>query len=161
MTSSRSTGLTESELHHLTTIWHRLDPWPDSVAGLRRLKQRFIISPLSNGNIGLLTRLAKHGGLPWDVILGGETASAYKPDPKAYLENARILGLEPQACMLVAAHNYDLRAARELGFKTGLVFRKTEYGPNQKSDLTALEEWDVITDSFENLATALNCPPLA
>ncbi len=152
---------TDSELHHLTTIWHRLGPWPDTVAGLQRLKQRFIISPLSNGNIGLLTRLSKYAGLPWDVILGAETAAAYKPDPKAYLKNAEVLGLEPQACMLVAAHNYDLGAARALGFKTALVFRKTEHGPDQKTDLTAKENWDVITDSFENLATALKCPPLA
>jgi 2-haloacid dehalogenase len=148
-------GLTEEELDWLTTIWHRLDPWPDAVAGLTRLKQRFIISPLSNGNVALMTRLSKRAGLPWDVILGAETAQAYKPAPQAYLRNAELLALTPGACMLVAAHNSDLAAARAIGFKTAFVLRPTEHGPNQQTDLRHEADWDVIAASFEDLADQL------
>jgi 2-haloacid dehalogenase len=152
------TGLSEEELGRLTTIWHRLDPWPDAVSGLSRLKQRYIISPLSNGNVALLTRLSKRAGLPWDVILGAETAQAYKPVPQAYLRNAELLALVPEACMLVAAHNNDLTAARAVGFKTAFVARPAEHGPGQQTDLRAEADWDIIAASFEELAGKLNCP---
>ncbi len=148
----------EQEIDRLTTIWHRLDPWPDSVSGLRRLKQRFIISPLSNGNVALLTRLSKRAALPWDVILGAETAQAYKPKPEAYLRNAALLAVEPPSCMLVAAHNGDLAAAQAVGFRTGFVVRPTEHGPSQRSDLRAERDWDIIAASFIELADKLNCP---
>jgi 2-haloacid dehalogenase len=151
------TGLNEGEIQHLTLAWHRLEPWPDAVSGLSRLKRRFIISPLSNGNVALLTRLSKRAGLPWDAILGAETAQAYKPQPEAYLRNAALLGLKPEACMLAAAHNDDLAAARRLGFRTGFVVRPAEHGPNQQKDLSALQDWDVIAKSFEELAGKLGC----
>jgi 2-haloacid dehalogenase len=149
----------EDELDFLTTIWHRLNPWPDSVPGLLRLKNRFIIAPLSNGNIALMTRLSKRGGLPWDAILGAEIAQAYKPQPETYLRNAAALALRPDRCMMVAAHNGDLAAARGVGFRTAFVRRPQEHGPQQKTDLQAEEEWDFSADSFEDLAGQLKCLP--
>lgn len=151
-------GLAAHEIEHLTTIWHRLDPWPDAVEGLTRLKRRFIIGTLSNGNIGLLTRMAKRGGLPWDVILGAEPARAYKPKPECYIRNAQILGLETSEVMLVAAHNNDLAAAAATGYRTAFVTRSSEHGPGQKIDLAADQPWDVVTDSFIGLAEAMGCP---
>ncbi|HEX6002317.1 MAG TPA: haloacid dehalogenase type II [Hyphomicrobiaceae bacterium] len=150
-------GLSEADKAHLNRVWHRLKPWPDSVEGLTRLKSRFIIGPLSNGNIGLLTRLAKNAGLPWDVILGAEAARAYKPLPEAYLAAAALLNLEPAEVMLVAAHNGDLAAAAAVGLRTGFVPRPQEYGPHQKGDFAAEREWDVIAASFTELATTMGC----
>lgn len=151
-------GLTAHEIEHLTTIWHRLDPWPDSVEGLLRLKRRYIIGTLSNGNVGLLTRMAKRALLPWDVILGAEPARAYKPMPECYLRNAEMLNLEPHEVMLVAAHNDDLAAAARVGYRTAFVLRPSEFGPEQKKDLKAERDWDVVTDSFIGVAEAMGCP---
>ncbi|PWS37647.1 haloacid dehalogenase type II [Falsiroseomonas bella] len=148
----------EAELDHLNRAWHRLDPWPDSIPGLTRLKKKYIIAPLSNGNIALLLNMAKRAGLPWDAILGAEVARAYKRDPKAYLNTAEILGLPPEACMLVAAHNDDLAAARKVGFATGFVLRATEHGPAQTTNLTAEEDWDVVAGNLMELADRLGCP---
>ena len=150
-------GLGEADKAHINKVWHRLKPWPDSVAGLQRLKSRYIIGPLSNGNVGLLTRMAKNGGLPWDVILGAETARAYKPLPQAYLASAELLNLAPAQVMLVAAHNGDLAAAASTGLRTAFVARPMEYGPNQKRDFKAEGDWDVVTDSFTGLAKAMGC----
>ena len=150
-------GLSEPDICHINSMWHRLKPWPDTVAGLTRLKSRYIIGTLSNGNVGLLTRMAKHGGLPWDVILGAETARAYKPLPQAYLASAELLNLAPSQVMLVAAHNGDLAAAAACGLRTAFVARPTEYGPHQKRDFKADQDWDVVTDSFINLAGAMGC----
>lgn len=150
-------GLSEPDICHINSMWHRLKPWPDTVAGLTRLKARYIIGTLSNGNVGLLTRMAKHGGLPWDVILGAETARAYKPLPQAYLASAELLNLAPSQVMLVAAHNGDLAAAAACGLRTAFVARPTEYGPHQKRDFRADQDWDVVTDSFINLAGAMGC----
>jgi 2-haloacid dehalogenase len=150
-------GLSEADKVHMNKVWHRLKPWPDAVAGLTRLKQRYIIGTLSNGNVGLLTRMAKFGGLPWDVVLGAETARAYKPLPQAYLANAALLNLEPGQVMLVAAHNSDLAAAASAGLRTGFVARPMEYGPNQKRDFKAERDWDVVADSFTSLADAMGC----
>ncbi|MGH8263272.1 MAG: haloacid dehalogenase type II [Steroidobacteraceae bacterium] len=151
-------GLEEHEIQHLVSIWHRLDPWPDAVEGLTRLKRRYIIGTLSNGNIGMMTRMAKRAGLPWDVVLGAEPARAYKPTPEAYLRNAEMLNLEPAEVMLVAAHNGDLEAAAKVGLRTAFVMRKDEHGPGQTKDLAASQAWDVITDSFTGLADTLGCP---
>lgn len=148
---------TSSEEDQLVSIWHRLSPWPDVIEGLYRLKSRYIIGTLSNGNIGLMTRLAKHSGLPWDVITGAEVAGAYKPQPSAYRNSARALNLRESECMLVAAHNDDLAAAAEVGFQTAFVARPTEYGPRQSKDFKATQAWDVATDSFSNLADLLGC----
>jgi len=151
------TGLSEADKDHLTRVWHRLKPWPDVVDGLTRLKRRYIIGPLSNGNVGLMTRMAKNAGLPWDVILGAETARAYKPLPQAYLASAALLNLAPGQVMLVAAHNNDLAAAAAQGLATAFVARPTEHGPHQKADFKAERDWDVVTDSFGGLASAMGC----
>ena len=153
------TGLGEADKDHITKVWHRLMPWPDAIAGLRRLKTGYIIGTLSNGNIGLLTRMAKHAGLPWDVVLGAETARAYKPQPQAYLANVELLNLRPAQVMLVAAHNGDLAAAAATGMRTGFVARPSEHGPRQTRDLAAERPWDAVADSFTALAEVLSCPP--
>jgi 2-haloacid dehalogenase len=140
-----------SELNALNLAWRRLDPWPDSVPGLTRLKRRFIIAPLSNGNIRLMLDLAKRAGLPWDAILGAEIAQAYKPAPEAYLRTAETLMLKPEQVGLVAAHNDDLAAARRCGLRTAFVARPTEHGPGQTTDLGPEEDWDVIAGDLENL----------
>jgi len=150
-------GLTDNEIDGLNRAWHRLDPWPDCVEGLFRLKRNYVISTLSNGNTALLVNMAKRAGLPWDVILGAETGRAYKPLPEAYLRNIALLGLEPAQCMMVAAHNDDLKAASALGMRTAFVARPTEYGSGQTRDLAAEQDWDVVTDTKTGLADALGC----
>ena len=150
-------GLGDADRDHINKVWHRLKPWPDAVEGLERLKKRYIIGTLSNGNIGLLTRMAKYAGLPWDVVLGAETAHAYKPLPQAYLANAELINLKPGQVMLVAAHNGDLAAAARAGLRTAFVPRPSEYGPHQKLDLKADGDWDVVVDSFVGLAKAMGC----
>ena len=145
-------GLNDADLHYLTMGWHRLRPWPDSVAGLARLKAKYIIGPLSNGNVALLTEMAKFAGLPWDLILSAELFEHYKPDPETYLGAARLLCLPPAQVMMVAAHNHDLRAAQKLGLKTAFVARPAEYGPLQKYDLKAAGEWDIVAADFGELA---------
>ena len=151
------TGLSEADIDHINRVWHRLAPWPDALAGLQRLKTRYIIAPLSNGNVGLLTRLAKHAGLPWDVILGAETAQAYKPLPQAYQRAAELLNLAPADVMLVAAHNNDLQHAQAVGLATGFVARPTEYGRSQTNDLAPSGAWDLVANDFADLAAKLGC----
>lgn len=148
----------DAEIEQLVSIWHRLKPWPDVVDGLFRLKRRFIIGTLSNGNIGLMVRLAKHSGLPWDAIVGAEIAGDYKPQPDVYRKSAKALNLKESECMLVAAHNDDLTAAAAVGYKTAFVMRPDEYGPHQIKDKHATSAWDIVTDSFGGLADMLNCP---
>ena len=145
-------GIDATELDDLNRAWHRLDPWPDSVAGLARLRQKYLIAPLSNGNIVLLANMAKRAGLPWDCILGAEVVRAYKPQPSAYTDTADVLGLKPDECMMVAAHNDDLAAARAAGLRTAFVARPIEYGPDQKKDLAATSDWDVVVGDFGALA---------
>ena len=148
-------GLGEADRDYLNKVWHRLKPWPDSVAGLRRLKKKYVIAPLSNGDVACLTNMAKFGGLPWDLILCAEIFQRYKPDPAVYLGAIRLLGLKPGEVMMVAAHNYDLQNARSHGMRTGFVLRPTEYGPAQAKDLKAESDWDVIAKDFGQLATKL------
>lgn len=148
-------GLSEDEKVSLNCVWHRLKPWPDAVAGLTRLRTRYVISPLSNGDVSCLVNMAKHGGLPWDVILCAEIFRHYKPDREVYLGAIELLGCKPHEVMMVAAHNYDLRAARSHGMRTGFVPRPTEYGPVQKTDLTAEEDWDIVAGDFGELAARL------
>ncbi|WP_024647614.1 haloacid dehalogenase type II [Pseudomonas syringae] len=145
------------ELTELNKAWERLDPWPDSVAGLTRLKSRFSIGTLSNGHIAGMLNLAKFGGLPWDVIVGAEIAGTYKPQPQTYLKSAKAVGLPPESMAMVAAHNADLAAARANGFKTVFVLRPHEHGPGQTSDRVAEQDWDVIVDSLTDAAEALGC----
>jgi 2-haloacid dehalogenase len=149
------TGLTDDDLRHINLGWHRLDPWPDSVVGLTRLKRRFIIGPLSNGNVALLTKMAKHASLPWDVVFGSDLFGHYKPDPETYLGVARLLDLAPCEVMMAAAHNNDLAAARRSGLMTAFWPRPTEYGPHQKRDFVAEQDWDVVAKDIEDLAAQL------
>jgi 2-haloacid dehalogenase len=150
-------GLNENDLHHLTMGWHRLHGWPDSVAGLTRLKRKYIIGPLSNGNVALLTEMAKFAGLPWDLILSAELFEHYKPDPETYLGAARLLCLPPEQVMMVAAHNHDLKAAQKHGLKTAFVARPTEYGPLQKHDFEANGDWDIVAKDFGEIAERMGC----
>jgi 2-haloacid dehalogenase len=150
-------GLSEAEIDHLNRAWHRLDGWPDTVEGLTRLKRKYILATLSNGNVALMVNMAKHAGLPWDAILGAEVAHAYKPQPEAYDRTAAFLDLRPQQCMMVAAHNGDLAAARARGFHTAFVNRPLEHGPNKTPDVAPEHDFDVIADSFTDLATKLGC----
>src|ERR1700737_3885751 len=150
-------GLSEGDLHILTMGWHRLNPWSDSVPGLTRLKTKYIIGPLSNGNVALLTNMAKHAGLPWDLVLSAELFEHYKPDGEVYLGAARLLGLPPEQVMMVAAHNYDLKAAKRLGLKTAFVARPTEYGPLQSRDFEAEGDWDIVAKDFNEIADRLGC----
>ena len=139
----------------LTLAWHRLDPWPDTVAGLGRLRHRFIVAPASNGHIALQVNLARHAGLTWDAILGAEIAHAYKPDPHVYLRSVAALGLDPSQVMMVAAHNGDLHAAARCGLQVAFVARPREYGPGQATDLVADPGIDIAVSDFGALATAL------
>lgn len=126
------THLDEAQRVQLNRLWHRLDAWPDTVAGLTRLKQRFTICTLSNGNLGLLTNMAKHAALPWDCVLSAEVFRAYKPDPATYLGVADVFGLQPSEVMLVAAHQDDLAGARACGLQTAYIERPLEFGPQGK-----------------------------
>lgn len=150
-------GLNEADRENINRGWHRLRPWPDSVPGLTRLKTKFIISPLSNGNVILLTNMAKNAGLPWDLIMGSELFEHFKPDPETYLGAARLLSMQPGEVMMVAAHNGDLKAAQSHGLKTAFVPRPTEYGPHQKRDFEATGEWTMVVKDFNELAQRLGC----
>lgn len=150
--------LSEAERGHLNRVWHRLDAWPDAVAGLERLKRRYIITPLSNGNIGLLTRMAKRAGLPWDCVLSAEVFHAYKPHPDTYLGVARVFDLAPQQVMLVAAHHDDLAAARSCGLRTAYIERPAEYGCHPPSkDVSPRAGNDLHCTDFLALADRLGC----
>src|ERR1035437_275097 len=127
-------GLSEEEKDHWNRVWHRLKPWPDSVAGLTRLKKKYTIAPLSNGNVALLTDMAKHAGIPWDLILSAELARHYKPDREAYLSAVDLLELKPEEIMMCAAHSSDLTAARSFGLRTGFIDRPGEFGQPGKAD---------------------------
>ena len=144
-----------AERDELTLAWHRLDPWPDVVEGLTRLKSRSMIAPCSNGHIALMVNMAKRAGLPWDAILGAEIARAYKPQPSVYLRSAEALGLEPGAVMMVAAHPNDLVAAAGCGLRTAYVPRAAEFGPAGAGDLAPEQEFDLVADDFRDLAARL------
>jgi len=145
-------ALDETQRQHLARAWERLDPWPDAVAGLARLKARFIVGTLSNGSMAQMVKLAKYGGLPWDVVLSAELVRRYKPDPETYLMVPDYLGLEPGECMLVAAHAYDLRSARQHGLRTAYVSRPFERGPDVPPEAVADGEFDFWARDFLHLA---------
>lgn len=149
------TGLTDADKDHLNRVWHRLSPWPDAVAGLTRLRRRFLLATLSNGNVALLANMAKNAGLPWDCILSSELARRYKPDREVYQMACDLLGLRPEQIMMVAAHKGDLAAARRIGMKTAFVTRPLEYGPGHKPDLTPDPSADVNAADFNDLAAKL------
>ncbi len=149
------TGLSEAELQHFNQAWHRLSPWPDSVAGLLRLRNEYTIAPLSNGNVSLLLNMAKNAGLPWDTILSAELSYHYKPDPEAYLKAAELFSLRPEQVMLVAAHPSDLRSAAEAGLRTAYVHRPLERGAERPTVAPARDEFDVFAEDFLDLAGQL------
>ena len=151
------THLNEAERVHLNRVWHRLDAWPDSVAGLTRLKQRFTICSLSNGNLGLLTNMAKRAGLPWDCVLSAEVFRAYKPDPATYLGVAQVFDLEPHQVMLCAAHHDDLDAARACGLHTAYIERPLEFGASQIKDVSPQAGNDLHARDLTALADLLGC----
>jgi 2-haloacid dehalogenase len=155
-------GLTEAEVEHLTRAWHRLDPWPDAIPGLRRLKPQYVIAPLSNGHVRLLANMAKRAGIPWDLILSAELAGHYKPDEEVYLTAVDLLDLDAEEVMMVAAHERDLDASRDAGLRTAYVHRPREWGPDaadgaEKPDQSA---YDVVADDFLDLAERLDAPPI-
>ena len=145
----------EAEVAELNRVWHRLAPWPDSVAGLQRLKQRFPVCTLSNGNVSLLLDMARHAGLPWDTIFSAELFGHYKPDPEVYLGAARLLDVPPEQVLMVAAHPSDLRAAAACGLKTAYVPRPLERGPGGAMEPWTPGEFDVVAEDFMALAAAL------
>ncbi len=147
------TGLDEAAKDDLNRAWHRLTPWPDAVKGLTRLRERFVLATLSNGNLALLTNMAKHAGLPWDCILSAELMERYKPDRGVYLMAASYLGLDPEEVIMVAAHPADLRAAAAVGLRTAFVARPDEHGPG--GDVESGDEFDVSATDFEDMAEKL------
>ncbi len=149
--------IAEDELAEFNKAWHRLDGWPDATSGLNRLKSKYIIASLSNGNIALLTNMAKYANLPWDAVLSAELAGRYKTHPRAYQKTAELLGLKYDQVMLVAAHNGDLRGAINAGLKAALVTRPDEFGCSQQADLEPEPDFDYFAKDFHDLAEQLGC----
>jgi len=148
--------VSEDEADALNRSWHRLDPWPDVLAGLHALRTRFVISTLSNGNVALLVNMAKRAGLPWDCVLSAEMFQKYKPDPEVYTTAARLLGFTPQQVLMVAAHPSDLAAAQRSGLRTAFVLRPLEYGAGVPSpDHVGEQVFDIVASDFIDLATRL------
>ncbi|MGM0536512.1 MAG: haloacid dehalogenase type II [Pseudomonadota bacterium] len=153
-----SDALDEAEREHFNRVWHRLDPWPDSVAGMSRLRERYVLATLSNGNVSLLVNMAKRAGLPWDCVLSAELAGHYKRDPEVYRMAARLLDQPPERVLMVAAHQDDLQAARREGFRTAFVRRPLEHGPDATPDLAVAPWVDLVADDFHDLADRLGLP---
>ena len=155
--------LSSDDFDLLVKAWHRLPGWPDSSEGLNKLKTKFIIATQSNGNIALMVNMAKYSNLNWDVILGAEVVGHYKPEPEAYLKACRTLHLNPEECMMVAAHDDDLKAASLQGMKTGYVHRPYEYGKDKLFDISEVNDykgdrnWDIISKHLNDLAYQLGC----
>jgi 2-haloacid dehalogenase len=150
--------LSAADIDDLNGLWHRLKPWPDVRPGLAQLKSHFLIGPLSNGNFALMVELNKFAGLGWDFVFGSDIFRHYKPDPETYLEACSLLGLKPAQVVMVAAHNYDLHAARSFGLRTAFIPRLTEYGPSQTKDLRPEGPWDIVASDTEDLARQLTKP---
>ena len=148
-------GLSEEEREHFNRVWHRLDAWPDVAGGMLRLKSKYIVAALSNGNVSLLTNMAKHAGIPWDCILSAELAHHYKTDKEVYETAAQLLSLDPSSILMVAAHNHDLEGARAVGFRTAFITRPLEWGPGGEADTARDDEFDIIAQDFHDLATQL------
>jgi len=161
-------GLNEAEKDNLNRVWHRFKPWPDAINGLKRMRTKFIIATLSNGNMALLINMAKNAGLPWDCILSAELVKQYKMDPEAYLLAADLLNLKPDQILMVAAHKMDLQGAQKVGMRTAFVSRPLEFGPNPDVSLlqpkdemkftldTDREDWiDLFANDFDDLASKL------
>ena len=149
-------GLDEAGRDNLNRAWHRLSPWPDAVEGLLRLRQRYVVVALSNGNMALLTNMAKHAKLPWDCILSSELARRYKPDPEVYETAADLLGLATPEVMMVAAHKRDLDGAKATGMRTAYVPRADEFGPNRTVDAAPDPTYDLFAVDFVDLACKMD-----
>ncbi len=150
-------AMPEDARHALNRVWHRLDPWPDSVEGLTRLKAKHIVCSLSNGNLGLLTDMAKHAGLPWDCILSAENFNKYKPHPDTYRGVARTFDVAPAAVMLAAAHHSDLEAARNCGLRTAYIERPFEYGEDRPKPVAPWDKNTLHAKNIVDLAEQLDC----
>ncbi|MFB6171672.1 MAG: haloacid dehalogenase type II [Haloarculaceae archaeon] len=154
-------GLTEAETAHLNRVWHRLDPWPDALPGLVRLRTDYVVAPLSNGHVRLLTNMAKRAGIPWDLVLSAELSGHYKPDEEAYLTAVDLLDCQPAEVAMVATHERDLDAAREAGLRTAYVHRPDEWGPDADSESPDESAYDVVADDLVDLAERLGVDPIA
>jgi 2-haloacid dehalogenase len=156
-------NLSKGDLNFLVTAWHRLPGWPDSSQGLNKLKKKFILATQSNGNIALMVNMAKYSNLSWDVILGAEVLGHYKPEPEAYIKACKALNLKPSECLMVAAHDDDLKAASLQGMKTAYVHRPFEYGKDKLFDIAEVNDykgnrnWDIMSKDFNDLAFKLGC----
>ena len=156
-------NLSNEDLNFLVTAWHRLPGWPDSSQGLNKLKKKFILATQSNGNIALMVNMAKYSNLSWDVILGAEVLGHYKPEPEAYIKACKALNLKPSECLMVAAHEDDLKAASLQGMKTAYVHRPFEYGKDKLFDIAEVNDykgnrnWDIMSKDFNDLAFKLGC----
>jgi len=148
-------GLSEEQKDHWNRVWHRLKPWPDTIPGLTRLRKKYTIAPLSNGNVALLAAMAKHAGIPWDLILSAELARSYKPAPEVYLTAVGLLGLRPEEVMMCAAHRVDLEAARGCGLGTAFIHRPLESGVEGKADVAQAGDFDVVASDILDLAGQL------
>jgi 2-haloacid dehalogenase len=155
LTKFKIEGLTEAETDHFNRAWHRLHAWPDAVAGLTRLKKRYVISPLSNGNVSLLTNMAKFAGIPWDTVLSTELVRHYKPDKETYLMPGEFWDLPPSGVMMVAAHTGDLQSAQALGLRTAYVHRPLEFGPARTPTAPEPGRFDFMAKDFRDLASQL------
>lgn len=155
-------ALTEEEIGHLNRVWHRLDPWSDAISGLNRLRSNYLIAPLSNGHIRLLTNMAKRAGIPWDLILSAELSGHYKPAEEAYLTAVDLLDLQPEKVMMVAAHEMDLDASCEAGLRTAYVHRPLEWGsvPAEIVEKPDESTYDIVAEDFVDLAEQLGAEPV-
>ena len=156
-------NLSNEEYNFLVTAWHRLPGWPDTSEGLNKLKKKFILATQSNGNIALMVNMAKYSSLNWDVILGAEVVGHYKPEPEAYQKACSALNLKTTECLMVAAHDDDLKAASLQGLKTAYVHRPFEYGKDKLFDIAEVNDykgnrnWDIMSKDFNDLAFKLGC----
>jgi len=150
-----SAAFSPAERDALNQVWARLDPWPDSVEGLARLRRRFVTSTLSNAGMRTMVAVVKHAGLPFDAVLTAELARSYKPSPAVYQLAVDLLGYAPEEIMMVACHKYDLKAARAFGMRTAFVARPLEFGPDVRPDVAPEPWFDVFATDFVALAEAL------
>ena len=156
-------NLSDDDFEFLVTAWHRLPGWPDSSDGLSLLKKKYILATQSNGNIALIVNMAKFSNLNWDVILGAEVTGHYKPEPEAYLKACNALNFKTEECLMVAAHEDDLRSARQQGMKTAYVHRPFEYGKDKLFDIAEVNDykgdrkWDIVSRDLNDLAKQLGC----
>ena len=145
-------GLSETEIDHFNRAWHRLDPWSDAIEGIRRLRRKYVVATLSNGNVALLVNMAKYASLPWDCIISAELFRHYKPDPEVYQGAAQLLSIQTDELVMVAAHKNDLQAARAAGCKTAFIPRPMEYGAEKMPDIEPDPEFDITAKDFILLA---------